>query len=205
MSVQAGYQPPPVRPPLSPREKSGARLAGIVGFLLLSLGFGLLAIPLSLLALGALFATVLGFIGRVSRDDRGIDQFIRGFEQFNPSAWILPLVIAAIVGLVIMAVALFVSAGILRSHDIARPWAVTWAGAGIAIVGSWLLSGLTAVPAGLFGSFRGDDSAATVGIGVAVAVVSFLVGLFATAVIGWLSWWWMAHALRRPVAPALVV
>ena len=197
-----GWQPPPVRPPLTPRQKSGARIAGIVGFLLLSLGFGLVSLPVAALAFGALFALIIGFIRGVSQNEAGIDQFLNGFAQFDPTAWILPLVIAAIVGLAVMALALIVSARILRTHDTARPWPVTWAGAGIAIVGSWLFSGLSAVPFGVLNAFRGDDPTASVGAGIAVGVFSLLLGIAITAVIGWLSWWWMAHALRGPSAPA---
>jgi hypothetical protein len=196
-----GWQPPPPRPPLTPRQKSGARLAGIIGFLLLSVGFGLFSLPLAVLAFGAFFAIVLGFIRTASQNEAGFDQFMSAFAAFDPTAWILPLVIAAVVGLVLMVLALVASARILRAHDVARPWPVTWAGAGIAIVGSWLLSGLSAVPFAILNVFRGDDPTTSVGAGIAVGVVSLVLGLVLTGVIGWLSWWWMAHALRAPATP----
>jgi hypothetical protein len=192
-----GWQPPPPRPPLTPRQKSGARLAGIVGFVLLSVGLSLFGFPIAVLAFGAFFAVVVGFIRRVSQNDAGFDQFMTGFEQFHPEAWILPLIIIGIVGAALMIVALFVSARILRSHGIERAWPVTWAGAGIAIVASWFLSGLSTVPFSIAGGFIGDGDGA-VGASIAIGVVSLLFGLAFTAIIGWLSWWWMAHVMRRP-------
>ena len=186
----------PVRPPLTPREKSGARLAGILGFVLLSLGFGLVVIPVGILLFGAFFALVAEFVRRVSQNDTGFEQFMGGIESLNLTAWILPLVIVALVGLGVMTAALFVSARILRRHDVNRPWAVTWAGAGIAIVGSWFVSSLSAVPYGII-SGMSDNDGAGIGLGIAVGVLSGLVGLATTAVIGWMSWWWMAHAFRR--------
>lgn len=190
------WQPPAPRPPLTPRQKSGARLAGILGYILLSIGFGLFALPVVLLAFGAFFTLLIGFIRRVSGNDADFERFLNGFESLNPTAWILPLIIVAFVGLVIMAVALFVSARILRNHDVARPWAVTWAGAGIAIVASWFVSGLTAIPFSLSSGIDGGDSGGAVVLGVAVGILSGLVGIAVTAVTGWLAWWWMAHAFR---------
>lgn len=195
------WQPPPPappRPPLTPREKSGARLAGIVGFLLLTIGYGLLSFPVAVLAFGAFFVFVAEFIRRVSQNDAAFDQFMSGLSWFDPAAWILPLVVIAIVGAALMAGALFASARILRTHDIARPWAVTWSGAGIAIVGSWFLSGLSALPFGLAGGLSSGDTDSTFVISILIGVLSLLIGLATTAVIGWLSWWWMAHAFRRP-------
>lgn len=193
------WTPPAVRPPLTARQKSGSRLAGIFGFLLLSIGFGLFAFPLVVLAFSALFSFVVQFVRRVSHNDARFEQFVNGMQALNPSAWVLPLVIASVVGLALMAGALLLSARILRSHDVARPWAVTWAGAGVAIVGSWVVSGIVSFPLGLTGGMRGDDNAGAIGLGIGVGIVSALVGLATTVVVGWLSWWWMAHALRAPL------
>lgn len=194
------WTPPPVRPPLSARQKSGSRLAGILGFLLLSLGFGLFAVPLAILAFGAFFSLLVGFVRRASHSDARFEQFVDGMQALNPSAWILPLIIVSVLGLAVMAGALLLSARILRSHDVERPWAVTWAGAGIAIVASWILSGFSAIPLGMTSGMRGDDNLGAIGLGIAVGVVSFLIGVVFAAVVGWLSWWWMAHALRRSPA-----
>ena len=190
----AGWQPPPARPPLTPRAKRGASLAGIIGFLLLSLGFAVFGIPLALLAFGAFFALIVGLIRRSTRDP-DLGGFMDFVDRLDPGAWILPLVAIAVLGLAIIVAALFVSAGILRSHGISRPWGVTWAGAGIAIVASWLVSSVLSIPL-QFGRFFGDgDSSAFPGV-VVLWVLSGLAGVVVTAAVGWLSWWWMAHVMR---------
>jgi len=188
------WQRPPARPPLGAREKSGARLAGIIGFLLLSVGIALFGLPLAVLALGALVAVVVGFLQSATGDPQ-LGGFARFIEQLDLSAWIIPLIVASIVGLALIAVALVVSARILRAHGVTRPWAVTWAGAGIAVVANWIVSGVLSVPLQFSGVF-GDDSG---GVAIAIAVLSGLVSLAATAAVGWLSWWWMAHAMRPSV------
>jgi hypothetical protein len=198
---QPAWQPPPVRPPLGERQRKGAALAGAVGFVLLSLGFAMVGIPLAVLAFGAFFSIILRFIGRVDDGrDADLQRFENFFEQLNPGAWVIPLVIVAVVGLAIMTAALFISARILRSHGVNKPWPVTWAGAGVAIVGSWLVSGVISLLTQLLsfgvGFGRDSDWAGAVIIGV----VSFVVNLAASAVIGWLAWWWMAH-LMRPATP----
>ncbi|MBC7590148.1 MAG: hypothetical protein H7226_03760, partial [Salinibacterium sp.] len=67
------YQTVPVRqvvrkPPLTPRQKSGARLAGIIGFLMLSLGYAMLAIPIAILIIVATIALIFQIAGRASGD-----------------------------------------------------------------------------------------------------------------------------------------
>ena len=89
------------QPALLPRQRTGARLAGIISMLALSVGFWMLCVPLTILA-------VVGFIAGV--------------------------------GLVLMVVALFTSVCILRSHDVAKPWPVTGAATGFAIVASWIVA-----------------------------------------------------------------
>lgn len=193
-----GATQPRTKPPLTARERSGSLLAGGVGFSLLSLGFALFMIPASLLVFGALFAVILGAVQRGS-DDRNLGGFVEFIERVNPGAWVLPLVIVAIVGLVIAVGALFVSAGILRSRGVQRPWAVTWAGAAIAVVASWIASGLLSVPVQLMGVFRDDDASFDTPSTLVAGGLSFLVGIVLTAAVGALSWWWMAHTMRPAV------
>ena len=100
------YQPVPLKnvqpmPALLPRQRTGARLAGMISLLALSVGFWMLCVPLTILA-------VVGLIAGV--------------------------------GLVLMVVALFTSVCILRSHDVAKPWPVTGAATGFAIVASWIVA-----------------------------------------------------------------
>ena len=189
-------QPPAPRQPLTPRQKSGARLAGMLGFVLLSVGWTLVSVPLAMLVFGAFFAFIVAiFLG--TSDVSGIDQFLVGLDTLDFTPWILPIVIAVLVGVAIMALSLALSARILRAHEVTRPWPVTWAGAGIAIVASWLFSWLSFIPLVFVGGVTTEDPD-MVGTGIVVGVVSVLLGLAITAFIGWLSWWWMAHAMRRP-------
>ena len=199
------YQTVPVRQvaprsPLAPRQKSGARLAGIVSFLMLSLGFGMLWIPLSLLAIAGVFAVAIGLIDRANRgSDMGFDQFTEFVSILNPTAWIIPLVLVAVIGAALMVAGLVISARILRSHGVAKAWPVTWAAAGIAVIASWIVSGVLSVPLQIVGMGFGGDRMQSVPLGIVVGVIGFLVGIAATAAIGWLSWWWMAHVMRAPV------
>jgi hypothetical protein len=194
-----GAAPLPQRKPaLSAREKWGALIAGGVGFLLLTLGFGLFMIPSALLLFGAFFALILGLVRRAN-DDPDLGGFSDFIERIDPGAWILPLVIIAVVGIATMAVALFVSAGILRSRGVRSPWGVTWAGAGISIVGSWVVSTVLSIPFQFVGAFRGDDS--TFGGPFAFIALGFgaLVSIAVTAAVGAAGWWWMAHLMRPAV------
>ena len=209
--THANYLPPsvptrPVRPPLGPREKSGARTAGIAGFLLLNLGFGLLWIPLALLVVVGIVTVILTSIDRAWTGDGRFYEGIRGLvESFNPGALVVPLLLVALLGAGVIVAALFVSARILRSHSVAKPWPVTWAGAGVAVVSYWLISSLLIIPFQLIasgvdnGDMR-DDGMQGLPIAVAVGVISFLVSIAIAAVVGWLSWWWMAHVMRPGTA-----
>ena len=200
---QPAWQPPAARPPLGQRQRAGAALAGAIGFLLLSLGFTLFGVPIALLLFGALFSTIIGVIARSdSARDADFERFVDFFEQFNPAAWILPLVLVALLGLAIMAVSLFLSARILRSHDVNKPWPVTWAGAGVAIVGSWVVSGLLGLVTQALSWGAGFDGRTEWGASIAIGIVSLVLNLAAAAVVGWLAWWWMAHVMR-PASPAL--
>jgi hypothetical protein len=203
MTVTQSIQPPgayrpPRKPPLTSREKWGAFLAGGIGFLLLTLGFGLFMIPSALLLFGAFFALILGIVQRAN-DDPDLGGFTDFIQRIDPGAWILPLVIVAVVGIAIMAAALFVSAGILRSRGVRNPWGVTGAGAGISIVGSWIVSTVLSIPFQFVGAFRGDDSTFGGPVAFVAAGLGVLVSIAATAAVGAAAWWWMAHVMRPAV------
>ena len=183
------------RPPLDPRAKRGARLAGALGYLVMSLGWLLFSLPIAALAFGAFFAVIFGAIQRGS-GDTGEFWF---FDGWDLGAWILPLVLCSVVGLAIIVGGLFLSRGILKAHGVTKPWGVTLAGAGIAIVAGWILSAFLTVPFQFAGILTGNDSSN--GLPIVVGVVSGILGIVATAATGWLAWWWMAHALR-PAASA---
>ncbi|MET0932880.1 MAG: hypothetical protein ABWX56_04145, partial [Mycetocola sp.] len=201
----------PPRPPLAPRQKRGAMLAGAVGFSLMSLGFSLVAIPLAIALFGAFFSTLFNWAQANNPDDVSINGGVppEDIERFITDAW--SMFLPWLIGLVILGILLWVlgylaSIGILRSHRVNRPVAVTWSGLGIAIVGSWALSALSSPISGLFNlwtpdigssggvpDFEGFDVAPFIGVGAGFLVLSLLVN----AGIGLLSWWWMAHAFRE--------
>ena len=199
------------KPPLEPRQKSGARTAGIVGFLLLNLGFSLLWIPLALLAVVGVVTVILTSIDRAWTDDGRFYEGIRGLvESFNPGALVVPLLLVALLGAAVIVAALFASARILRSHGVAKPWPVTWAAAGVAVVSHWLVSSLLIIPFQLITSGVDNDGMRNDGmqglpIVIALGVISFLVSIALAAVVGWLSWWWMAHVMRPGPSMAAAV
>ena len=185
------------RPPLQPRQKAGARLAGIVGFLMLSLGFGLFWIPLALLAIAGIFALIVGLIDRSPRGQtNGVTSFMEFVNGLNPAAWIIPGVVIAVVGAALLVAAMIISARILRSHGVEKAWPVTWAAAGIAVFSSWVVSGVLSVPLQIIGNGFDNDRMRWLPLGIGISVIGFLVGIAITAGIGWLSWWWMAHVMR---------
>lgn len=161
-SIAEPYATQTVRPPLTARAKRGAVIAGVVGFLFLGIGFAMASFAVSFALIGALSALILwAASGSNSRSGAGFGQLI---SRFDIAPWIAPLVAIVILGIVLMVAAILMSGRVLAAHQVRRPWAVTWAGAGIATVASGILTGM-------------------VNTGVT-----------------WLSWWWMAHAMRPAAA-----
>ena len=191
------WQPRVARPPLTPRAKSGARWAGILGFNLLSLGWGMFVVPVLLSLFAAFFVFLIGQMGRSSATlNEGYYQLRNFIETINVSAWILPLTLVAILGIIVWALAIFTSGRILKSHAVNHPWGVTWAAAGIAIVASWFFGWIGSVFVQLVTSVTGAANA-PVWVSIVVGgVVWFVVAIVVNSVIGWLAWWWMAHAMR---------
>ncbi len=187
----------PTRPPLGRREKRGAFWAGAVGFNLLTLGFALVIIPIVVGLFGAFFGAVIESIARSS--DELSTGFLTMLSVVRSIDFGLVTIIAlavAVVGLAIMTGAIFLSRGILRSHGVNRAWPVTWAGAGIAIGATWIIGWVPSVSTQFaFGALdsMGLDS---LNAAIIVGIVGAIVGIAFTGVIGWLSWWWMAHAYR---------
>lgn len=193
-------QPPmyrAARPPLSARERRGAFWAGAVGFNVLTLGFLLVAVPLVVGAFGAFFAFLFEQIARSGDELSTGFLAVRGFfASFDFGIVAIIGLVIVVVGLAIMAAALLVSRSILRSHGTARPGAVTWAGAGIAIVAYWVVGWIPTLVIQLLSSAltaAGLDGWTNLG---ATGLLGFLLAIAVNAVIGWLAWWWMAHAFR---------
>ena len=198
--AQHGAAPSPVtlkRPPLTARQKRGAAWAGIVGFNLLSLGYTMVVIPIVV----GLFGAFLGFILRqMERSSSGSDPGFREFRNFftalDLGVWLIPGIIVSVVGIIVMAVALLLSSVILKAHAVNRVWAVTWAGAGVAIVAFWFVNWFPGLLAQVtFGALSVGDLGIWARVGIAAGIY-FLLGIIVNAVIGWLAWRWMAHVFR---------
>jgi hypothetical protein len=202
------YAPRSARPPLTARAKRGALLGGGLGFTLLTLGYALVAIPVAIGLLVAFFAAIIGFArGRFSDGASSSGGF--GVSRVDFAPWFGLLVASVVVGIVLMIVAILFSGLVLRRRDVRHPWGVTFAGAGIAIVAVWIVEGfLGAIVSGMSSALFDGRSlgAGSPGAGlIAGIIVSGVVALAINAAIGWLSWWWMAHAMRpaatEPTAP----
>ncbi len=197
------WQPRIGRPPLTPRGKSGARWAGILGFNLLSLGWFMIVVPVLLSLFAAFFVFLIGQMGRSSATaNEGYYQLKNFIESISVSTWILPLTLVAVVGVIIWALAIFVSGRILKSHAVNHPWGVTWAAAGVAIVASWFLGWIGGVFVQVATAVAGAANT-PVWVGIVIGGgIGLVVAIVINSVIGWLAWWWMAHAMRsaRPVA-----
>lgn len=194
----AQYAPRTVRPPLTKRAKTGAAWAGIVGFNLMTLGFFVFIGPLLLLALGSFVLWIVESARQQGSAEIG-PEVIRALENFDPSAWVVPLLIISAVGLVIWIIALIISKAILRSSGAVKPWGITWAAAGIAIVAYWLISTIVSFFWG-FISMLISSVAQTAGdrmtVSLITGIISFVLVIVINSIIGWLTWLWMAHAMR---------
>jgi hypothetical protein len=202
--VPAGYAPvAPRRPPLTGREKRGAVWAGIVGFNLLTLGFWIFILPFALALAGFFIVAIFGLVARsLHESDIDLDRFLGSLGNVDLTPWIVPGILVAVVGLAVMAVAIVVSRAILKGHGVNRPTAVTWSGAGVAIVAFWVLSWIPGIAVQLV-SFAlnagGVDGWTNAWVSGGASV---LLALVTNSVIGWLAWWWMAHAFRRATRTA---
>ncbi|WP_168916648.1 hypothetical protein [Microcella flavibacter] len=190
----------PVRPPLTPRARAGALIAGAVAMLMVSIGGPLIGIPLLLLFIGLLFATIATSIGGEAQNV--LDEVL----SFVPTELLVGVgVVLVLLGIALIVGALFVSRGILRSRGHDKAWPITWAGLGIAVVAGSTVSGLLSLPLQFatqaVPSFGGSGEIEA-GLGLLVIGVNAVV----TAAVGALSWWWMAHVMRpaghAPADPA---
>ncbi|HEU4807695.1 MAG TPA: hypothetical protein VFT01_05485 [Homoserinimonas sp.] len=204
--VQQPYQPVAKKPPLSREMKRAASVAGAVSFTVMSIGWGLFSTAAAIGLFAGFFSWVVGLIG-ASGEGLDADYFrLREFiESINPGTWIIPLVIAGLVGIALWVWSLFISRGILARAKHPSPWGVTWAGAGIAIAASWFVSWVAWLPLQMIGFIAPDaytsfESGVT--ITIVLAIVAFVLNLAISVVLGWLAWWWMAHAMRPATQPA---
>lgn len=196
---QQPYRPVAKKPPLSRELKRAASVAGAVSFTVMSIGWGLFSTAAGIGLFAGFFSLILGVVGASGQQDSDYFRLMDIIDAINVEAWVIPLVIAGIVGAGLWVLSLFISRGMLARAKHPSPWGVTWAGAGIAIVASWIVSWVAWLPLQLVGFIAPDDfSSFESGLAVAIVlgIVSLVLGIVIAAVVGWLSWWWMAHALR---------
>lgn len=196
-STQTYVYRSPVRPPLSPAVKGGAFWAGAVGFNLLSLGFYLVVIPLMAALFGAFFSVIADQAFRSGRNgSAGLEDVRHFFDSLDYGLIAVLGVVVVAVGLLIMAASLFASVRILKSREVQRAWPVTWAGSGIAIAASWFVGWILPVVFQLVAVVLVMVGVNALVAGISQAVLMLIGFVAGNAIIGWLSWWWMAHALR---------
>lgn len=187
----------PVRPPLTPRARTGAFIAGAVTMLMVSIGGTLIAIPLFALVIGTIIATVFTAIGGE------VLEVLQDIQRFAPAGLLIGLAVGALLlGVVLVVSALFISRGILRARGLDKAWPITWAGIGIASVAGWVASGILSVPIQLTGPAFSAAGGGTGEIEAVLGLVASLAGIVVTAAIGAMSWWWMAHVMRPAGEPA---
>jgi hypothetical protein len=157
---------------LTGRQTGTAVIAGVVGNLLFSAGWTILAFTLFGSAIVALGGTTI----------------VGSSQLFDRAGGILGGIAigAGVVGLVVVSVGFLVSGAILKGGHVRKPWGVTWSAILLSAVLSLPLTILYSVIA-----FRRDSS---VGL--------FAVSLIGTVVVGALLWLWMTWARRGPVVEA---
>lgn len=181
----------PVRPPLTPRARTGAFIAGAVTMVMVSIGGALVAIPLLLLAIGAVIATVFSAVGGE------LVSVLEEIERFAPTGLLVGIAVGLILlGIVLIVAALFISRGILRARGLERAWPITWAGLGIAAVAGWIASGILSIPIQFSGPIFAGAGGGTGEIEAVLGIIASLAGIVVTAAIGAMAWWWMAHVMR---------
>lgn len=202
--------PPPAypavkKPPLSPELKRTASVAGAVSFTVMSIGWGLFSTAVGIGLFASLFTWVLSRVGASGDLDADYFRLMDFIDNINPQAWVIPLVIAGIVGAALWVLSLFISRRMLARAKHPSPWGVTWAGAGVAIAASWVVSWVAWLPLQIASAIAPnayDSFESGLGLTIALGIVGMLLNLVIAAVLGWLAWWWMAHAMRPGVQPA---
>lgn len=213
----APYSPPPSaavrRPPLPRSMGRAARLAGGIGFSLMTIGWSLFAAG-AVVGLGwALVAAIWG--AAAARDPQTAIQF-QGAQRWVdtlPVPLIVAAVIAAVViGALLWVIGLFFSSQLLRRAGHPRPWGVTLAGLGLAIVASWIAYGIAQIVGQLvsvassFGSASESGSRTLADVGaqirdIVIAAAAFIVLNFGLDVLAGVLLWWAMAAAMRPAAP----
>ena len=192
------------KPPLTSRQRRGAAIAGIVGFLLATLGW----LPFVAVIVGYAFAFGVYFLGAaLGGDDTRFDtesqtgKLAANLIGIPATSLGVVVMISLVIGVVLIALGIFLSSVILKRHGVARAAGVTWLGLLLAIVGSWILDGILSFVVYLV-SATGDVGRGPVAPGGGLTALYFVIVVAIQVALGWLCWWWMAHAFRRPLVPS---
>lgn len=181
------------RPPLTPGQKSAAMWAGAVGFPLMSLGF---AIIFTLLSWSAVAGIIRGVASQMNDQSAETLQVISDLDAMWENYW-WAFALALLVGVVIWILGYGASIGIAHIGKVAKATGTTWAGLGIASVAGFIVLwlGYIIYIVGLIAVLALDGDTAGAGF-VIFNVAALVLGIVIWALVGALSWWWMAHCLR---------
>jgi hypothetical protein len=188
------------RPPLTRKQKRGTAIAGAVGFAVLNVGLlpaGLLFV-LGVFSSGAILFESF-FSDKAKPGDVGglIAQVLSG--ELHASQASVPAIIAisCVVGAILVIGSIILSIQVLRRHSVNHPVGVTWAGIAIAGVVHQVIVDIALFVGAATSTAVGGPEFSSLGF----AAVSIAVVVILDALLGWLAWWWMAHAMRSRAVP----
>lgn len=178
------------------RQRLASWIAGVLGLLLIELGFLAMIAVVVVAWVLVVVAGVRGY-GSVAYDPRlgpaaalevGWQAIVAAPEVLGVWFWVF-----GAGGAVVVVLGVAVSALILRAGRVRRPWRVAWSAAGVSVFTvsivylalSYLSNvGTKLLPGGNWPAFR------------VYLVLALVVVAIVTVVVGAGSWWWMAHLLR---------
>lgn len=199
--LQSSARYAPIRPSLPKRERRTALIVGAWSSALVQLGLTVVSVLLAallLLWLGSLGAGLVAISGNSSLDGDVMMGMLAAATRSMSGAVVAALVGFAF-GALLVATGILLSGFVLRRGGIHRPWGVTWAATGVSVAGAYFAGLVLAVVFSVIELVmpRVEDP-----VMVAVAVLASVLEPAVYVAIGAFSWWWMAHALRRPAPRA---
>lgn len=179
---------PRPRAPLTRAQRHAARLAGGFGVPVLMIGLSLLAA----VVWAAVFLVVVVVVASADAFAGVVDlQSVRG-----AAPWLVVGLIGGIaVGVAAVVGGIMVSRRILRRAGHARPWGITFATSGIAVVAVLLVAWMAGTVLQVIADAVTPDDR-SVAIAVVLAVVATVGGLALSATAGALTSWWMSDLMR---------